>query len=107
MTDTKLRAKLTLERFRTEFLPYPGGKGQPKITMSAWLAAGKGSNMGFGTRMKNGATLSASQLTRGAPLLVGYLGSTRWPHVHIHAAYAPGRRNYIRFPRFDSMIMME
>lgn len=68
------------------------------ITADAWRATGKG--IGFGPQMRNRATLSAADLTPGT-ILVGHLGATQFPHVHIQAAYGDGDQGYLRNPRFD------
>jgi hypothetical protein len=85
-------------------LPYPG-RG-PKISLEQWLAAGKGGQMDFGPQMKKGNTFTAVQLTSGTPLLVGYLGATRWPHVHIQVGFKHGVAGYIRNPRVDPAVMI-
>lgn len=79
------------------YLPKDGGGNV--ISARDWAATGKGS--GFGPHMTNGAVLSAADLTGGAPLLVGYLGATEFPHVHIQAAYRDGEHGYLRAPRLD------
>jgi subtilisin family serine protease len=85
-----------------DFLPRDGAG--TTITAQAWAATGKG--IGFGPRMRNGARLSAAELTGGAPLLIGYLGATQFPHVHIQAACRDGSHGYLRGPRFDPVVML-
>ena len=85
------------------FLP-KDGSGRI-ITAVEWEATRKG--IGFGPRMQNDAVLSAADLTGGAPLLVGYLGATQFPHVHIQVRYAdgqvvPSRRS----PRLDPTVVI-
>jgi hypothetical protein len=92
-------------------LPFPGQGG--KIPFDTWVAAGKGGRMGFGPEMRVDNVLSAGQLTGGSPLLVGYLGATRWPHVHIHVNYEhmnykdrPAPEGYIFYPRIDPTVVI-
>ena len=59
---------------------------------------------GFGTLMKNGATLSADQL-REHPL-IGYLGATEHAHVHIQTAFGLKRLGYIHSNYFDPGIVV-
>jgi Papain-like cysteine protease AvrRpt2 len=84
------------------FLP-KDGQGHV-ISAESWAATGKG--IGFGPRMQNGASLTAEDLTGREPLLVGYLGATEFPHVHIQAAYGPGEQGYLRTPRLDPTVML-
>ena len=74
------------------------------ISAETWAATGK--PIGFGSRITNGASLSADDLTAGEPVLVGYLGATQFPHVHIQAAYGPGDQRYLRVPRIDPAVML-
>jgi N-acetylmuramoyl-L-alanine amidase len=85
-----------------EFLP-KDGEGH-MISADDWQATGKG--IGFGPRMRQGATLSAAELSAGT-VLVGYLGATEFPHVHLQAAYAEGEKGYTRSPRFDPTVMLQ
>jgi subtilisin family serine protease len=84
------------------FLPRTGAGDA--VTAQAWAATGKPS--GFGPRMRDGERLSAADLTGGAPLLVGYLGATQFPHVHIQAASRDGSHGYLKKPRFDPAVML-
>jgi hypothetical protein len=87
-----------------EYLPIDT-RGNQMTSLNAWLAMGK--KAGFGPAMQNNTLLSASQLTAGNPLLVGYLGATAGPHVHINANYnTEGKQRYTFFPRFDPRVMM-
>lgn len=79
-------------------LPYDGKR---LISLAEWNAAGKGDRIGFGPRMKHGAILKASDLAT-LPL-IGYLGATRWPHVHIQAEYKQGVHSYLFYPRHGSL----
>lgn len=79
-------------------------RGNKFVSPEQWLALGK--NLGFGPRMQNRRVFTAAELTRGAPLLVGYLGATAGPHVHINANYEPGEKGYKLYPRFDPTVMI-
>lgn len=72
----------------------------PPKDASGTVIADWAGESGFGSRLPDAAVLSAAEAT-GDPLLVGYLGATQSPHVHINAAYAQGERGYIRMPRLD------
>jgi hypothetical protein len=69
------------------------------LSLAEWLAAGKGGRMGLGPKMVDGAILKPGDFAN--PPLVGYLGATQWPHVHIHANYKEGEHRYLLYPRFD------
>src|SRR5207247_8117720 len=86
-----------------DYLP-KDGRGQT-VSADTWAATGKG--IGFGARIQNGARLSAGDLCAGDPVLVGYLGATQFPHVHIQAAYATGEQRYLRSPRIDPAVMIQ
>jgi len=89
----------------TEDYPPIDKRGNKFLSTDAWVAMGK--KAGFGSEMQNRRVLSASQMTGSKPLLVGYLGATAGPHVHINANYAEGnQRRYLYFPRFDPAIMI-
>lgn len=92
-----------LHLITADYLP-KDGEGQT-ISADAWAATGKG--IGFGPRIQNGARLTASDLTAGDPILIGYLGATQFPHVHIQAAYSAGEQRYLRTPRFDPSVMIQ
>ncbi|HLJ84876.1 MAG TPA: hypothetical protein VKT51_11950 [Candidatus Eremiobacteraceae bacterium] len=59
---------------------------------------------GFGSAMTNGAKLSVDQL-RDHPL-IGYLGATEHPHVHIQTAFSLGRKGYLNSKFFDPGIVL-
>ncbi|MCB0837898.1 MAG: hypothetical protein KDD99_14595 [Bacteroidetes bacterium] len=88
------------------FLPYykTGGEAR-KMTRSDWVNHPNSRNIGFGRLMKHKAILSPEQLTSGREL-IGYLGATNWPHVHIQANYSSKVTSYKMYPRFDPMIMI-
>jgi len=77
------------------------------ISLAAWVAAGKEKHMGFGPEMIKNALLSADKLVGGPPLLVGFLGATQTPHVHIQASYGDGEKDYVNYPRFDPTVMID
>jgi hypothetical protein len=60
--------------------------------------------MGFGAGMQNGRDMAAAELANHP--LIGYLGATENPHVHIQAAFAPGATGYLRGPFFDPTVML-
>lgn len=76
------------------------------VSMADWVAAGKAGRIGFGPRMFRGSMFTRAELaTAKAPPLVGYLGATVWPHVHIQVALALGSSNvYVRRPRVDPAV---
>jgi hypothetical protein len=72
-----------------DFLPK---NGQGQITSQKdWQATGKAS--GFGPSMTNGGRLTAADLSKGP--LVGQLGASEFPHVHIQTRLAEGDRSYV------------
>jgi hypothetical protein len=80
--------------------------GQGKIiSADTWAATGKG--IGFGPRIQQGAQLPATELAGDPPILVGYLGATQFPHVHIQASFADGAQGYVKAPRIDPTIVIE
>jgi N-acetylmuramoyl-L-alanine amidase/uncharacterized protein YycO len=85
-----------------DFLPKDGNGNV--ISTDTWAATGKG--IGFGPRIQDRHQLTAADLTAGDPVLVGYLGATQFPHVHIQAAYGDGEHLYLRTPRFDPTVMI-
>ncbi len=87
-----------------EYLPMDG-RGR-KISFTEWIAAGKEKRMGFGPEMQNNTELSADKLTSGSPLLVGFLGASQFPHVHIQANYRHGKQGRLFYPRFDPAVMI-
>ncbi len=80
---------------------YPlDGKGN-LISKDTWVSTGKG--IGFGDQMKKGAILSKEQLSGTTPPLVGYLGATQFPHVHIQAICKVGQDRV----RIDPSVMLD
>jgi N-acetylmuramoyl-L-alanine amidase/cell wall-associated NlpC family hydrolase len=92
-----------LHLITNEYMPQDGHGDL--ISADTWARTGKG--IGFGPSMHEGAHLSAADLATGAPLLVGYLGATSFPHVHIQAGFASGEVDYVRKPRFDPAVMLQ
>jgi N-acetylmuramoyl-L-alanine amidase/uncharacterized protein YycO len=92
-----------LHLITNEYLPQDGNGDQ--ISAEAWAKTGKG--IGFGPQLKDGGHLSAADLTGAPPLLVGFLGATSFPHVHIQSAFADGEAGYVRKPRFDPAVMLQ
>lgn len=78
--------------------------GNKMASPDEWIAMGK--RLGFGPKMQDRVVLSASELIADVPLLVGYLGATAGPHVHINANYKEGEKGYLYFPRFDPTVMI-
>jgi peptidoglycan hydrolase-like protein with peptidoglycan-binding domain len=83
-------------------MPYNGTR---LITLAEWNSAGKGNRIGFGPKMKNSNILQPEEFA--TPPLVGYLGATTWPHVHIHANYKEGVHSYLFYPRFDPVVIIK
>jgi hypothetical protein len=86
-----------------EFLPKTGGG--TLITAEKWQATGKG--IGFGPQMTINAVLSAADLAATPPPLIGYLGATQFPHLHVQAAFAEGEHGYLRRPRLDPVVVLQ
>jgi N-acetylmuramoyl-L-alanine amidase/uncharacterized protein YycO len=74
------------------------------ISPDAWAATGK--PIGFGPRIATGTVLTADELTAGDPILVGYLGATQFPHVHVQVGYADGEQRYTRSIRVDPTVVV-
>jgi N-acetylmuramoyl-L-alanine amidase/uncharacterized protein YycO len=91
-----------LHLITADYLP-KDGQGNI-ISASDWATTGKG--IGFGPRIVNNAVLSAVDLTASDPILVGYLGATQFPHVHIQASFGMGQQGYLRRPRVDPAVML-
>lgn len=78
------------------------------VSMADWIAAGKADRIGFGPRMVPGQAFARADLASTAsPPLVGYLGATVWPHVHIQAVLRIGAaKSYARRPRVDPAVIV-
>lgn len=70
-----------------------------------WVAE-RPQQTGFGPRMINNTVLPASEFSTGTPPLIGYLGATQFPHVHVQAAIAPGSQGYLRSQRVDPELVV-
>ena len=73
-------------------------------TLDEWKATGK--SYGFGPNIVNNAKWDKTSFLGPTLPVVGYLGATQFPHVHIQAAYEPGRVQYARNTRFDPEIIV-
>jgi hypothetical protein len=60
--------------------------------------------MGFGSQMQDKAVLAAADL--GHHPLIGFLGATEKPHVHIQAAFSPGSVGYLQNNFFDPSVIL-
>lgn len=106
--DKSTKQKLTLY---IEFLHLITSKFPPKdgsgkiIPLKDWVEAHPG-KLDFGPLMKNNSTLKPSEFDPANLPLVGYLGATEFPHVHIQAAFATGEHNYLKNVRFDPEVMI-
>jgi hypothetical protein len=60
--------------------------------------------VGYGQLMQAGTTLSARQLADHP--LIGYLGATQNPHVHIQTAFATGSGGYLKTNFFDPGVVL-
>lgn len=86
------------------FLP-KDGRGRI-MTLAEWTAAGKKDRIGLGAKMVDGAVLLAKDLTNPPPL-VGFLGATEFPHVHISVNYQEGETDsYFYYPRLDPTVVI-
>jgi N-acetylmuramoyl-L-alanine amidase len=91
-----------LHLITADYLP-KDGQGRA-ISPETWQAMGKG--IGFGPSMGTRTLLSAADLQSSPPLLVGYLGASEFPHVHIQVAYRDGEHAYLRAPRLDPAMVI-
>ena len=81
-------------------------KNRAGVVASAaeWAATGKPS--GFGPEIKSNARWSKTDFLGPVYPLVGYLGATQTPHVHVQAAFAPGKVEYARDIRLDPLAII-
>jgi hypothetical protein len=87
------------------FLP-KDGRGRV-MTLAEWIAAGKKDRMDLGPKMVDGAVLLAKDLTNPPPL-VGFLGATEFPHVHISVNYQEGEADsHFYYPRLDPTVVVQ
>lgn len=85
-----------------EFLPKDGDGNI--IPEENWRITGK--NMGFGPLMKDNSELSSSQLSIPSPALIGYIGATELPHVHIECSFSETSPVIIKENLFDPTIAL-
>jgi hypothetical protein len=102
-SDAELTLYIEYLHLITEkYLPkYGGGTKKDGKVMTAEEWSGK--PVGLGERMKKGEVIEAADLTGNNPPLVGYLGATQWPHLHMQVSL-PG---FGRFPRVDPRIVIK
>jgi hypothetical protein len=77
-------------------------QGQP-IGSGDYVAKNLGCYL-FGSMMQDQRTLSAEELHNHP--LIGYLGATENPHVHIQAAFGFGRQGYMKTNLFDPGVVL-
>lgn len=83
------------------------------LSLAEWQASGKQNRMGFGPRMVRKVAFTREDLpSASGPPLVGYLGATKWPHVHIDVAFSHGvAKKYLRSPgaapRVDPAVVID
>jgi|GEM_PF-340811 len=87
----------------TREFPPKDGAGTVQ-SVDAYTATGKG--IDFGPEIREGAVIPASRLSGSNPILVGYLGATEFPHLHMQAAWASGVSRYARRPRLDPSVVV-
>jgi hypothetical protein len=73
-------------------------------TLDEWKATGK--PYGFGTGITNNAKWDKTSFLGPTLSVVGYLGATQFPHVHIQAAFADGKVQYANNVRFDPEVVI-
>jgi len=78
------------------------------VTMTEWIAAGKINKMGFGPRMAVNNVFSRQELVAASvPPLIGYMGATPAPHVHIQVAFSHEiAKKQIRIPFVDPTVVI-
>ena len=59
---------------------------------------------GFGSQMTRGAKLTPAQLAQHP--LIGFLGATQSPHVHIQTAFSLGTKGYLKSQFFDPGVVV-
>lgn len=74
------------------------------MSRQEWDATGKG--IGFGPAMQQARVLTFDELTQDPPLLIGYLGATEFPHVHIQASHAASQAARPFRPRIDPALVV-
>jgi lysozyme len=87
----------------TEEFPPKNRQGEVQ-PISDYAATGKG--YGYGAEMTEGNVIPADRFIGTNPPLVGYLGATEFPHVHIQVGFASGVSSYTRRPRVDPTVVV-
>lgn len=82
----------------------PKNKAGVIASAAEWAATGKPT--GFGPEIKSGAKWDKVSFLGPSYAVVGYLGATQTPHVHIQAAYAPGKVEYAMHIRLDPQLII-
>ena len=82
----------------------PKDKAGVIATPAQWVATGK--PKGFGPDIKTNAKWSRTEFLGPVYAIAGYLGATQTPHVHVQAAYAPGKVEYARDIRLDPELVI-
>lgn len=82
----------------------PKNKAGVIASAAEWAATGKPT--GFGPEIKAGAKWDKVSFLGPVYSLVGYLGATQTPHVHVQAAYSPGKVEYARDIRLDPELII-
>jgi len=73
-------------------------------TPAQWAATGK--PKGFGPDIKSNARWGRTEFLGPVYAIAGYLGATQTPHVHVQAAYSPGKVEYARDIRLDPELVI-
>lgn len=82
----------------------PKNKAGVVASASEWAATNKPT--GFGPEIKPNAKWDKVSFLGPVYSLVGYLGATQSPHVHVQAAYSPGKVEYARDIRVDPELVI-
>jgi hypothetical protein len=82
----------------------PKNKAGVIATAAEWTATGK--PKGFGPDIKANAKWSNTEFLGPVYAIAGYLGATQTPHVHVQAAYMPGKVEYARDIRLDPELII-
>ncbi|HEY0356143.1 MAG TPA: hypothetical protein VGC29_08070 [Flavisolibacter sp.] len=83
----------------------PKNKAGHIASLSEWQDTGRG--IGFGPDIQNNAVVQAGFFTGPGFPVIGYLGATQTPHVHVQVAYFD-RRSYDKMAvvRIDPMVVV-
>jgi hypothetical protein len=83
----------------------PKDKSARIATLSEWQDTGRG--IGFGPEMQNGRVVKADFFDSSGLPIIGYLGATQTPHVHVQAAYFNSRSySKVAVIRVDPMVVV-